>query len=140
MEDFAEAHQDALKGVLDLSRGIPSHDTIGRVLSNIDPKSFSDLFQIFVSDLAGKVQGVVALGGAEAHLDSSWTSWIRGLSFDCFGSGGGTSSLILKTSFAGFHVSDPCAHIKALLSSVPLPTIARICSSENGPTGWLPCI
>ena len=23
MEDFAEAHQDALKGVLDLSRGIP---------------------------------------------------------------------------------------------------------------------
>lgn len=82
MEDFAEAHQDALKGVLDLSRGIPSHDTIGRVLSNIDPKSFSDSFQMFVSDLVGKVQGVVALdgktirrsGASPAHLVSAWSA------------------------------------------------------------------
>jgi len=50
MEDFAHAHQGVLGKVLDLSHGVPSHDTIGRVLSSLDPKEFADCFQQFTSD------------------------------------------------------------------------------------------
>jgi hypothetical protein len=43
MEDFAEAHQETLGKVLDFSNGVPSHDTIGRVLSIPGLTHHSDL-------------------------------------------------------------------------------------------------
>ncbi len=36
MEDYCEANFDFLKKHIDLSEGVPSHDTIGRVMSRID--------------------------------------------------------------------------------------------------------
>ena len=82
MEDFAEAHQETLGKVLDFSHGVPSHDTIGRVLSSLDPKEFADCFEQFTADLVDKVQGVIAIdgktirksGASPVHLVSAWSA------------------------------------------------------------------
>jgi predicted transposase YbfD/YdcC len=82
MEDFAEAHQEILGKALDFSRGVPSHDTIGRVFSSLDPKAFAACFQQFTADLATKIEGVVAIdgktirksGASPVHLVSAWAS------------------------------------------------------------------
>ena len=82
MEDFAEAHQETLGKVLDFSNGVPSHDTIGRVLSILEPQAFAACFQQFTADLANKIQGVIAIdgktirksGASPVHLVSAWAS------------------------------------------------------------------
>ena len=38
IEDFAHANEEFLRGYLELPWGIPSHDTIQRVMAAIDPK------------------------------------------------------------------------------------------------------
>lgn len=55
---------DFLKSFLDLENGIPSHDTIGRVFSKLDPKAFRESFAVWVENLAQSVQGrVIAIDG-----------------------------------------------------------------------------
>ena len=44
MEDFGNARKEWLGSFLDLSSGIPSHDTFGRVFSLLDPKQFQTSF------------------------------------------------------------------------------------------------
>lgn len=44
MEDFGNAKKEWLGSFLDLSNGVPSHDTFGRVFSLIDPKQFQESF------------------------------------------------------------------------------------------------
>jgi len=44
MEDFGNAKKKWLGSFLDLSNGVPSHDTFGRVFSLIDPKQFQESF------------------------------------------------------------------------------------------------
>ena len=44
MEKFAERKRGWLEYFVDLSDDVPSHDTIGRVLSLIQPKHFQDAF------------------------------------------------------------------------------------------------
>jgi len=46
--DFGIAREEWLRSFLKLPNGIPSHDTIGRVFSLIDPKNFQDLFSKWV--------------------------------------------------------------------------------------------
>jgi len=52
MEKFAIRKKDWLKRFVDLSRGMPSHDTIGRVLGLIKPKQFQDAFLDWISSLS----------------------------------------------------------------------------------------
>ena len=52
MEKFCKRKRDWLKRFVDLSRGIPSHDTIGRVLGLIQPKQFQDAFLNWISSLS----------------------------------------------------------------------------------------
>lgn len=40
IEDFARSHHDWFKSMLHLPHGIPSHDTLGRVLAALDPDAF----------------------------------------------------------------------------------------------------
>jgi predicted transposase YbfD/YdcC len=48
MEDFGNAKQEWLGSFLDLSNGVPSHDTFGRVFSLIDPKQFQESFALWM--------------------------------------------------------------------------------------------
>jgi predicted transposase YbfD/YdcC len=41
---WAECHEAWLRDILELPFGLPSHDTIGRVLSIMDPKEFEQCF------------------------------------------------------------------------------------------------
>jgi predicted transposase YbfD/YdcC len=52
MEKFAKRKKGWLKRFVDLSRGVPSHDTIGRVLGLIKPKQFQDAFLNWISSLS----------------------------------------------------------------------------------------
>jgi predicted transposase YbfD/YdcC len=48
MEYFGNAKQEWLGSFLDLSNGVPSHDTFGRVFSLIDPKQFQESFALWM--------------------------------------------------------------------------------------------
>ena len=51
MAKFANRKQNWLKRFVDLSRGVPSHDTFGRVMGLIKPKQFQDAFLDWISSL-----------------------------------------------------------------------------------------
>jgi hypothetical protein len=52
MEKFAKRKRGWLKRFVDLSRGVPWHDTIGRVLGLIKPKQFQDAFLEWIGSLS----------------------------------------------------------------------------------------
>ena len=52
MAMFAAHKQNWLKRFIDLSNGLPSHDTIGRVLGLIKPKQFQDAFLAWIGALS----------------------------------------------------------------------------------------
>lgn len=62
-EEYAQDHQDTLKHFIDLSSGVPSHDTIARVISTLDVKAFERAFHRFTATLVEKFQGIIALDG-----------------------------------------------------------------------------
>jgi predicted transposase YbfD/YdcC len=51
MEKFAVRKQDWLGRFIDITRGVPSHDTLGRVLGMIKPKQFQDAFLNWIGSL-----------------------------------------------------------------------------------------
>lgn len=51
IEEWAKAHEAWLKKYLRLPSGIPSHDTIGRVLSVLQPQSFQECFTAWLLSL-----------------------------------------------------------------------------------------
>lgn len=64
MEDFGKAKRDWLGSFLDLSSGIPSHDTFGRVFSLIDPTQFQESFAQWMQSCVAVSDGkVVAIDG-----------------------------------------------------------------------------
>jgi predicted transposase YbfD/YdcC len=64
MEDFGNARKDWLGSFLDLSGGIPSHDTFGRVFSLIDPKQFQESFALWMRSCVELSGGkVIAVDG-----------------------------------------------------------------------------
>jgi hypothetical protein len=53
IEDFARANEQWFKTFLDLPNGIPSHDTIGKVFSFLDPDEFERRIQEWIHALVG---------------------------------------------------------------------------------------
>lgn len=62
-EDFGHAHQEILEKFIDFPDGIPSHDTIGRVISRIDVDSFNSIFMDFSNKLRDSSSEVIAIDG-----------------------------------------------------------------------------
>lgn len=88
IEEFGKAKEDWLARFLKFENGIPSHDTIGRVLSLIDPVEFERCFLGWVRSACEATDGeVVAIDGktlrrsydrgsgkAALHMVSAWAS------------------------------------------------------------------
>ena len=90
IEEFGKEKQEWLEKILELSNGIPSHDTISRVFSKIDPQEFEDCFFEWVRSLTESISGVVAIDGKTLrrshdrstgkkalHLVSAWAAGNR---------------------------------------------------------------
>ena len=54
IEDFGKARIDLLRRYYPYTNGTPSHDTINRVLSNLRPNRFNEVFMSWVRDILGK--------------------------------------------------------------------------------------
>jgi len=64
IEWFAEVREDWLRKFLDLPNGIPSHDTIYRVFSRINPKQLNEVLVKWTNGLNNSLEGkVVAIDG-----------------------------------------------------------------------------
>lgn len=86
MAIFAEAKQEFLGRFLQLTNGIPSHDTFSRLLSRLNPDQFRACFQKFVARFGETSSGVIAIDGktlcrssdarhgrsAALHMISAW--------------------------------------------------------------------
>src|SRR5476651_1209620 len=65
---FARDRRPWLSGFLDLSAGIPSHDTFGRVFATLDPLAFQKCLLTWVQRLHEVTQGqVIAIDGKVAR-------------------------------------------------------------------------
>lgn len=67
IELFGKTKLDWLRTVLPYKNGIPSHDTIGRVLGQIDPDELERAFVRWMNETAASVEGVVAIDGKTAR-------------------------------------------------------------------------
>jgi predicted transposase YbfD/YdcC len=88
MEEFGEARQEWLAKYVDLSNGIPSHDTFGRLFAQLAPQEFEKGFLSWVSGVYKKTEGEViaidgktlrgsrhgSIGQSPLHLVSAWAS------------------------------------------------------------------
>jgi len=86
IEYFGEVREEWLKTFLELENGIPSHDTIARVFSMLNPDEFRQFFIRWVTDLAqtggreiiaidGKTSRRARTGEQPAlHMVSAWAS------------------------------------------------------------------
>jgi len=87
IERYAKTKHDWLSGFLDMSGGVPSHDTIGRLFATLNPKSLGEAFRRWTTRLAGDTkEGVIAIDGktlrrsfkhagdhAFVHMVSAWS-------------------------------------------------------------------
>jgi predicted transposase YbfD/YdcC len=65
---FARTRREWLAKFLDLSAGVPSHDTFGRVLAALDPLAFQECLLAWVAALHETTQGqVIAIDGKAAR-------------------------------------------------------------------------
>jgi predicted transposase YbfD/YdcC len=86
--DFAKGREDWLRQFVPFDGGAPSHDTISRVLSLLDPKQFTECFIRWVAAIQEKTDGQIiaidgksvrrsfdtASGKAAIHMVSAWGS------------------------------------------------------------------
>jgi len=93
MELFGQSKRAWLAGCLDLSNGIPSHDTFGRVFARLNPKQFHQCFLSWTQAVSELTKGtVVSLDGktlkasfdraterSPVHVVSAWCSQNGGL-------------------------------------------------------------
>ncbi|WDE07325.1 ISAs1 family transposase [Thalassomonas viridans] len=63
IEEYGKSKQDWFSEFLDLSHGIPSHDTFGDVLNRLNPKEFGEAFIRWVSQLGHLNDDIVAIDG-----------------------------------------------------------------------------
>lgn len=64
IEEFGNSQKDYLSKYLDLTNGIPSHDTFGRVFALIDMDEFQKVFLSWTSDICNSTKGkVIAFDG-----------------------------------------------------------------------------
>lgn len=67
VEEFGKARQEWFKGFLELSHGIPSHNTFGRVFSLISSKLFQSCFQQWINEVFEITDGqVIPIDGKTA--------------------------------------------------------------------------
>jgi predicted transposase YbfD/YdcC len=85
---FARAKEECFRKFLDLSNGIPSHDTFGRVFSLLAPQAFEECFRAWVNAVCQIVpEEVVAIDGKSVrrshnrgaglgplHMVSAWAT------------------------------------------------------------------
>ena len=87
IEEWAEIREDWLSTILELPNGIPSHDTINRVFSLIDPLVFQQCFVEWVKSVSQIAQGQIISvdgkrlcnsgeGGSKSmiHMVSAWSN------------------------------------------------------------------
>lgn len=88
MERYGHAKKEFLATFLDLEKGIPSHDTFGRVFASLDPNALQEAFRAWVASLVELSKGeVVAIDGktlrrsfrdagnkAFVHMVSAWAA------------------------------------------------------------------
>lgn len=86
--NFAKKRKSWLSKFLELPRGIPSHDTIGRVFERIDPQEFQSSFKLWIASVTEETGGqVIAIDGKTLrrshdqskdkkaiHMISAWAS------------------------------------------------------------------
>lgn len=65
VEAFGYAQSTWLSEYLDLENGIPSHDTLGRTFSIINPEQFSKGFLDWMNAVSELVEGIIALDGKQ---------------------------------------------------------------------------
>jgi predicted transposase YbfD/YdcC len=75
VELFAKAKRKWLATFLDLSEGIPSHDTFGRVFSLLDPDTFEGCFNAWTGDLVNSCRGKLVAIDGKAIRRSFTRSW-----------------------------------------------------------------
>ncbi len=67
IEDFAVYNENYLKKYIELKNGIPSHDTIQRVMSNIDPRHIQKLYdkwnELLSKDEEEKLKKIICIDG-----------------------------------------------------------------------------
>lgn len=64
IEEYGKAKEDWLSTFLDLPKGIPSHDTFGRVFTWLNPEQFQARFMRWTQELCEKTEGqLVSLDG-----------------------------------------------------------------------------
>ena len=86
IEMFARCKEPFFRTFLELPNGIPSHDTINRVMSMLSPDEFSKCFADWVKSLSKRISGIIAIDGktlrnsfndAESrdclHMVSAWS-------------------------------------------------------------------
>lgn len=60
---YGEEKLDFLRTLLPFKRGVPSHDTLGEVFSNLEPKSFQSCFLSWVESVQQSCREIVAIDG-----------------------------------------------------------------------------
>lgn len=88
MEAFAECHEDFLRQYIALENGIPSHDTLQRVMGNIDPQHMQKLYEkwnaLLNTDEGEKLKKIICIDGKTmrgngnrnqkpSHIVSAWS-------------------------------------------------------------------
>ena len=64
IEEFGLAQEGWFSSFLDVPRGIPSHDTFGRVFAALDPEQFEACFRSWVASIVGVLAPqVIAVDG-----------------------------------------------------------------------------
>lgn len=67
IEDFARYNEDFLKQYISLENGVPSHDTIQRVMSNIEPKCIQELYdkwnELLSTNEGEKLKKIICIDG-----------------------------------------------------------------------------
>jgi len=87
IEEYAESKQEFFQTFLDLPNGMPSHDTINRVISRLNPEEFSKCIVEWTKTISEKLNGVIAIDGKTLrrsfqdaskknplHIVSAWSS------------------------------------------------------------------
>lgn len=88
MEAFAECHEEFLRQYIGLENGIPSHDTLQRVMGNIDPQHMQNLYEkwnaLLSTDEGEKLKKIICIDGKTMrgngnrhqkpnHIVSAWS-------------------------------------------------------------------
>lgn len=87
IEEFAKCKESFFRTFLELPNGVPSHDTINRVISRLDPTEFSNCIVEWTKTLSENLKGVIAIDGKTLrrsyqsaakknplHIVSAWSS------------------------------------------------------------------